>query len=313
MEQLELDFTQIENQEKKRKKAESGRKAQQDGENVKNSLASVLSYTGDAFSHQAQILLTSLGINTNEVSFINTRSHEDKGDTPCSKPDLRCIISNKNGVKYKTINLSVKSTFGSTQVAVHSISTFIKHLATHGVSVPSSVQEFLVHFTNSNNNYDVKPNFIFNESIRRVRYSVNEINLFNPSLFEDTKQFFKENASEILYFLISKGQVTDKKGHANFLAFCGKKLDNLLVVHVDSLINYILEQSLLNDSWIVCNKDKSQSGITTLSLFNGLISLQMKGSGGKETSAYHHLQFGISGNRIKKLTSEKLIKDIVWC
>lgn len=314
MVQLELNFdSHIEEQARKKKKSDSGRKAQQDGENVKNSLAQALSCTEKGnFTLQLLYVFKVLQIDKDNVAYVTTRSHEDKGNEPCSKPDLRCTIALLDNYKYTPLKISLKSTFGATQVAIHSVNSFESHLASHGVTIPESVKEFFTHFTNSESLYTNKPSFIYSESQRRQRFTLNEINAFNSQLFEDTKQFLKIHAKEILGFLTSKGQVKDKKGHANYLAFCDKKLDNLLLVNIEDLIDYILIECEKNDSWIVAGKDRKSQGITTLSLFNGLIPLQMKGSGGKETSAYHHLQFRIKGSEIRKLVNNGLIKDRVW-
>jgi hypothetical protein len=107
-----------------------------------------------------------------------------------------------------------------------------------------------------------------------------------------------------LNFLISVGGETNPANFATTLAFCDKNLNNLTLIEIKKLIAYKLAQSEINNSFFVAN-NPTKNGITTICLFDGLIVMQMKGSG--SGSAYHNLQFRVNGSKLKKLVTENLI------
>lgn len=290
---------------KKANQRKAGLDAQQDGENVKNELASKLSYKGDLqhITPQAIILAKEIGINIEDIIFIGTKAHAD-GKIACAKSDLKSRVELKNNTVLHH-QISLKSTFAKTQVAVHSMKTFEQHLKNIRILLPEPVKEFLTHFTYSNNHYLNKPIFSYSESRRRERYNWEEINNFNPNLWLETQLFFEKYAEDILYFLISRGSETNIKNHANLLAFCDKKLNNLIIVNIKKLIAYIIDKAKLDNSFCLKNKPRAGNGTTTFSLYAGLISFQMKGSG--KGAAYHALQFNISGSTIKKIKDFGLI------
>ncbi len=296
--------------QKKINQIEAGRKARQDGENVKNILTSFLSYSPSNTTNTTQSLnlIRYLKKNISDIKFIQTTSQSD-GKTKCAKVDIKATVefNNKPGEDQKKEfhKLSVKSTYGKTQVAVHSISTLTSYLAKKKIIIPSNVIEFLTLFTDSKAFSNI-PTFIFSESQRRERFSFEEINSFNPQLFLDTQQFFEQHADVILRFLISEG--SDKRENfADILAFCDKKINNLMLCNIDNIIYTAISVSNANKSFCLPNKPRKNSGVTTLSLYGGLISLQMKGSG--TGAAYHGIQFNIAGNFIKKWKQQGLLKD----
>lgn len=290
-------------EKKKNNQIKAGRNAQQDGENVKNDLATKLSYKGNFndISKQAEILLKHLNLQLSDVAFINTKSYSD-GRILCAKSDLKTTVKCKNN--NVICQISLKSTFNTTQIAVHSVLSFNGYFKKAGIIIPDEVIEFLTHFSFSNSLYPNKPNFLFNESKRRERFTVEEINAFNPDLFKKAEEFFRKNANFILNFLISVGGETNPANFATTLAFCDKNLNNLTLIEIKKLIAYKLAQSEINNSFFVANKP-TKNGTTTISLFDGLIVMQMKGSG--SGSAYHNLQFRVNGSKLKKLVTENLI------
>jgi hypothetical protein len=290
----------------------SGLIAKQEGENAKNQLAINLSYNKfkQVPSTQLLQLLSFMKLDLNDIDYTTTISCQDKGTKSCSKPDIKITLNgtNQQKFKYPFARLSIKSTYQETQLAVHSLNSFEKHLNDKGVLLNSYVKEFLYHFCyadllykNKHYQYSQKPQCLFIENQRRDRFSVNEINNYNPILFEHFKDFIKMNAKTLLYFLISTGEFKDTKEHANILAFCNKNANNLLFIDVAYIIDKCIEEAKTNNTMVVLGRNKRISGITTISLFNGLVKLQMKGSGDKEFSSYHNLQFKISGTKIKKL------------
>lgn len=282
---------------KKENQKNAGRQARQDGENAKNDLARALAYDNNSQNgnYQIKTLLNHLGIDENDISFIHTKSHSD-GRIRCAKSDIRINIEFNSGKKV-VHQISLKSTFTKTQLSVHSVNSFEENLRNKKINIPVEVKEFLNLFTNSQLP-QIKPNFIHSESQRRKRFSFDEINEFNSKLFIETQSFFENNAEKILEFLISSGAEEKKENFANLLAFCDKKLTKLMFVDIKNLIYSVINDSRTNNSFCVPNKIRKNAGITTLSLYGGLITLQMKGSG--EGAAYHSLQFNISGNFIKK-------------
>lgn len=289
---------------KKQNQKKAGKHAQQDGENVKNSLAVNLSYKGNVLdiNHHVEVFLKTLQISQNSVSFINSKAHSD-GKIRCAKSDIKASIHFKSNSVIQH-QISVKSTFASTHLSVHSVETFIDYLSHLGITASDEVIEFLTHLTNSESHYLSKPQFIFSESKRRKRFTWEEINHFNPLLWIKTKEFFSTHALVIMNFLISIGGETNPSNFATLLAFCNKKVDNLMFVDIQKLITYLIQESMVNDSFCVLSKP-TKNGITTISLFNGFIVLQMKGSG--KGAAYHSLQFKINGTKIKKLRESNLI------
>lgn len=300
-----MGYYMINNLSKKENQRNAGTKARQDGENVKNDLSRALAYDHNAknINSQIKILLNHLNINENDIRFIHTKSHSD-GKISCAKSDIRINIEFNNGIKIPH-QISLKSTFAKTQVSVHSVNSFEKNLDKKKIAFPTEVKEFLNFFTNSKI-YQNKPDFIFDESNRRHRFSLDEINCFDSQLFIKTQSFFEEHAEKILEFLISSGSEEKKENFANLLAFCDKNLNNLIFVNIKKLIDCAIKTSKDNDVFCVANKGRKKTGITTLSLYGGLIQLQMKGSG--EGSAYHNLQFNISGKFIKKWIEDGLLK-----
>lgn len=295
---------------KKEKQKKSGREAQQDGENVKNKLAINLSFKGDIsnITSQSLILLKHIDKNATEVDFINTKAHSD-GKIACAKSDLKTTIVLKDKSSHP-FQISLKSTYNKTQVAVHSVSTLEKHLFNLGIVIPDEAKEFLTHFTNSNSDYINKPVFQYAESRRRERYTYEEINDFNPGLFPITQLFFENHAQLILEFLISRGSENNQHNYATLLAFCDKNTNNLIFVDIKKLISLALAKCRDNNSFCLSNKarqNNGNNGSTTLRLFSDLISLQMKGSG--TGAGYHSLQFNISGNNIKKMIEQNFNKE----
>lgn len=289
---------------KKQNQKKAGREAQQDGENVKNNLAIKLSYKGNILdiNHHVEVFLQTLQISQDSVSFINSKAHSD-GKIRCAKSDIKVSINLKSNSIIQH-QISVKSTFAPTQLAVHSVGTFIDYLLHLGITASTEVIEFLTHLTNSESHYSSKPQFIFSESKRRKRFTWEEINAFNPLLWIKTQEFFSTHALTILNFLISIGGETNPSNFVTILAFCNKKVDNLMFIDIQKLITYLIQESIINDSFCVLSKP-TKNGITTISLFNGFIVLQMKGSG--KGAGYHSLQFKINGTKIKKLRESNLI------
>ena len=211
----------INNLTKKENQRNAGTKARQDGENVKNDLSRALAYDHNSknINSQIKILLNHLDINENDVFFIHTKSHSD-GKIRCAKSDIRINIDFNNGIKIPH-QISLKSTFAKTQVSVHSVNSFEENLKKKKITFPTEIKEFLNLFTNSEI-YPNKPDFIFDESKRRHRFSLDEINQFDSQLFIKTQLFFSEHAEKILEFLISSGSEEKKENFANLLAFCDK-------------------------------------------------------------------------------------------
>ncbi len=287
-------------------KENSGRKAQQDGEKVKNLLSNELSYSSGGTPSASLIALSNfLNIKMEDIKSVNTKAHSD-GRVKCAKSDLRVSILNSLDLA-SPHQISLKSTFSKTQVAVHSVNSFeihLKNLKNKKIILPNDVKYFLTYFSNSK----VLPNgpkAEHDESKRRERFSVDEINNFNKNLLEEAVKFFKGNAKQILFFLISQGSEVNQSNFANLLAFCDKKLNNLIFVDIGKLIGVAVKNSEKNNYFCVPNKPRKNAGITTISLYDGLITLQMKGSG--KGAAYHNLQFNISGNFIKKWIKQGLI------
>jgi hypothetical protein len=283
---------------KKAKQQKSGREAQQDGENVKNLLVNKWSYKGNPLeiTPQAKMLIEEFGYDIKDVEFVNTKAYAD-GKIACAKSDAKITIKLKNQ-KQDIGQMSIKSTYKSTQLSVHSVNSFEKNLTDSGIVFPPEVKEFLSLFTYSEVLMPNKPNFIFPESIRRKRYSKEEIDAFNPDLWHQTQLFFEKVAEKIMKFLISIGSETNSKNYANKIAFCDKKANDLMIIDVDKLIKYALDKAGSENSFCVANKP-TKNGTTTFSLYAGLITCQMKGSG--DGASYHNLQFKICGKNLKKL------------
>jgi hypothetical protein len=302
---MELNHQHKENQRK------AGSKARQDGENVKNQLTSLLSYQGDDFNSYIINLLDYLNIDKDTVNSIHTKSHSD-GRIKCAKSDFKVTISvNNNGIIMKIPKqISLKSTFASTQLSVHSVNSFEENLKNKNIFLPANVRKFLDYFTNSNTvkKYNKNPLFLCEKSKIRERFSLEEINNFEPNLYQETISFFEFYGKEILQFLISTGNEKNKENFAQLLAFCNKDLKNLLWIDIDKLIEVSLLKSKNNNTFCYPGKEQKEMGITTLKLYDGLVSVQMKGSG--HGAAYHHLQFKISGNFIKKWLKEGFFNEI---
>lgn len=286
--------------DKKEKKRISGAKARQDGENIKNLIASKLSFIKNTEMSQSDPKLThsflnQIGLSLGNVNQINTKALADKRG--CNKPDLICNVTTVENNK-TSHRISLKSTFQKTQVAVHSVNSFINNLASKKINLNSHSQEFLTHFVKSENSYAIKPDFSYTESIRRQRFSLDEIEKFNPGLFLSFTEEIKKNAEKILRFIVAEGTNTKNSEYANYLMFCNKPLSDLYVVKIDDIVDHFIKQSEINNTWVTKNKLRPNCGITTVSLFHGLLTLQMKGSGKGE--AYHHLQFNIAGSFIRK-------------
>ena len=289
----------------------TGEQSQQDGENIKNSLSNNLSRSlPNPFNNSSLNLLEHLNINPIDIRSITTRAQADN-KVPCAKSDIRVTL---NMLKSSSIihHLSVKSTYNKTQLAVHSVNSFSNNLKTKNITIPPNVEQYLNLFTDSSTLTFNNQHFLYNESKRRKRFSADEIDKINPQLVDDTRKFFTTYAQEILLFLISEGN--DKKAnYATQLAFCKKKLDvrnnvpfsDLLFVDIHNLIQKTITLSQKNGTFFVLNRKKKNSGITTIDLYNGLITLQMKGSG--QGASYHNLQFKISGHFINKWINQGLI------
>lgn len=288
-----------------------GEQSQQDGENIKNSLSNDISRSFPIpFTNSANYLLKHLNINPIDVRSITTRAQADT-KIACAKSDIRVTLNMFNSPNIVQ-HLSVKSTYNKTQLAVHSVNSFSNNLKNKNIIIPTEVEYYLNLFTNSNTISYNKSNFMYTESERRNRFSAEEIDNIDSTLFDITQKFFIQYAQEILSFLISEGN--DKKAnYATQLAFCKKKINvinnipfsDLLFVDIKDLIQKTITLSKKNNSFFVLNRKKKTSGITTIDLYNGLITLQMKGSG--QGASYHNLQFKISGHFINKWINQGLI------
>ncbi len=288
-----------------------GAKARQDGENVKNQLTNILSCQDDNISIYSNILLNHLNIKTKDVISIHTKSHAD-GKIRCSKSDLKATITIQKDNRTIKIpkQISLKSTFSSTQLSVHSVNSFVENLKNKSILMPNNVRRFLDYFTNTETikKYEENPKTIYSKSNSRKRFSLNEINDFNSLLYTETVLFFEQYAKEILEFLISQGSETNKENFAQLLSFCNKDLKNLIFIDISKLIQIAIQKSKKNHTFCLPGKEQKEAGITTLRLYDRLVSLQMKGSG--KGSAYHNLQFKISGNFIKRWIKDGVFNEI---
>ena len=225
----------------------------------------------------------------NDIDKIETKVH-----VGTIKPDLEVVIYKKSQDK-TTHQISLKSTFKDTQVALHPLSTFIKHIA-----LPDTVHDFLALF--SNYKHILKSNAVHPppEQNVRKRFTLEQINIANPTLHIDTQSFLKDKAETILRFLLSTG-IESSGLCADTLAFLDKKTNELMFVNIDKLIEYTISKAN-DESGYFCKgrHPRIPNRTTVLSLFNGLIHLQMKGSPKTSPTNYHSLQFRISGNKIKE-------------
>lgn len=293
-------------------KIASGKQARQDGENAKNRLAANLSYFTNKLNYmspESTQYLQSVNINPSSVLSMESTSLQD-GLLKCKKPDIKLVITYLYQGEKTIIThlLSVKSTFKETQVAIHSLASLDKHTLNQVAIIPQTAKELLYHFSAADTQYinnpilfPNKPTHLFPENLRRDRYCINEINAFNPQLIIDFSDYLKNNAEKFLLFLISKGEATQLKDIATHIVFCDKKGCNILVKNIHDIVQHYIKESTANNSWCIPGRDKKISGITTLSLFNGLIKLQMKGNGDKSKTTFHQLQFRITGKNLHKI------------
>lgn len=300
----------LENQHKKNQ-IKAGSKARQDGENVKNKLTSFLSYQDNNINQYVESLLNHLNIEKKNVIAIHTKAHSD-GRVKCSKSDLKATITiqKDNNIIKIPQQISLKSTFASTQLSVHSVNSFLENLKNKNIIVSKNVRKFLDYFTNTETiqKYEENPKIMYPQSNLRKRFSLNEINDFNSSLYHETALFFEQYAQKILEFLISQGNEINKENFAQLLSFCNKDLKNLIFIDISKLIQIAIQKSKKNHTFCLPGKEQKEAGITTLRLYDGLVSLQMKGSG--KGASYHNLQFKISGNFIKKWIKDGVLNEI---
>lgn len=294
------------------RKIKSGAVARQNGENVKNALAPKLSYQeGETMEFSdnkvLKTVIAQLGIDFEKISSISTKALADNGS--CSKPDLFCTINYKDNSPKTTPRISLKSTFGGTQVSVHSVASLNKHLINKKIILHQDSIKFLTLFVGFANNYEILPTIKHSESKRRKRFSCDEIREFDENLFQTFKADFKKYAKEIMMFLIAHGEKTKTQEQANYILFCNKSMQDIYVENIEHMVNTALARSEINDSWVVPHKERPNNGSTVLALFDGLIKLQMKGSGKKKdkvtgeivpSASYHHTQFNISGSFVRK-------------
>lgn len=283
----------------------SGKIARQKGENIKNKIAIELSFNGHNMSHALTRFCEDLNVKTSDISFTETKSLADNGK--CIKPDLSLTIYKDNALSARH-NLSVKSTFKSTQLSVHSISSFFKILHSKKIMTSPDMCEVLTHFCYSgkkyiNEKYEYvnKPHFIYDENIRRDRFSLDEIESMFPVKFQSFIDHFTHIAVALAFMLISEGDMLDRHKHADIIVFSDNQLQNIHFFDIKKVIDRFHTLAIENNTMLVLGNKKKTSGITTFSFLHGLISVQMKGSGEKDCGDYHNLQFKINGSLIKKI------------
>lgn len=302
------DQSALKAQAKKENQRLAGEKSQQRGENVKNKFTSVVSWVSDEsieLNKLRKVILDCYDIKPENVSRINSKAFSDGGSEKSVKPDNKTTIKLKDDSKIECL-ISIKSTFGSTQLAIHSLNSLKNYMETnYNITLPDEVYIFLSLFTNSNHAHlGLNSSPIHNAEYHEInecrqRFAVDDIDTFDTKYSSSFKEFIKNNARSILTFLLAKGSAKSDKLKANAICFVGNNFQDILIYQIEYLIDKAITQCNKDGSWVTYGRQKKKSGVTTIDLFGGLVTLQMKGSG--EGSAYHYLQFRISGNRVAKL------------
>lgn len=298
------------------KKINSGWHAQQNGEVTKNKLTNLLSFDESNKSDYDyirksvinKVLCDTFGVGGVELT--TAKSYADGGEKS-KKPDLVATMKLNLGsgkVTNKKVEMSLKSTFGPTQLSIHSVQSFFNHLSNcMGVVASDNVIKFFCLFTGDFNSWpggsptsplesvkkiiSAKGGSVCAESIRRSRFNIEEIDIYDPHLFNDVGDFIYINRVDIFKFLAVCGTA---KVCSDVIVFCNKSITELAMVKVSELLEYVKNCDRAN----VFYKPLATKvgGTTTLRLFGGLVPCQMKGSG--QGAAYHGLQFRISGNHV---------------
>lgn len=298
--------TKLENQIK------AGGTSQQQGEDIKNAFTAQISWTNGqpiTLNNVKSSVLSQFKINPSLVDKINSKAFADGGLVKCVKPDNKSTITFTDGRPNKEIKISIKSTFGETQLAIHSLYTFKDYLSRlFKIIMPIKVVNALYWFTHDiaripNEIKPIHSKAYFSINNRRLRYALDDVELFQSGSIAALEIFFKDNAKEIMTFLMSSGGFKKKIGYADLILFTDKKFDRVESYDISKLIDLAINYCTANpNEWFKPGLKKATSGITTVSFYGGLIKLQMKGSK-RGTSAYHNLQFRISGDRVKKLAT----------
>lgn len=304
--------------EKKKNQIKAGKDSRQRGENVKNLFTSKITNTEKKFSLSKLAITFADAFNLNKdlITYVESKAFADGGNEKSVKSDVSVKFTiedsgkpisfqDKKSESKLQINTSIKSTFGSTQAAAHPIASFKYYLSNiFKVSMNKDTEDFLYFFTHDTvpNGYQKAPthsnNFVSVNS-RRNRFSLEDIITFNKDLFESFKSFVTINAKEIIMLILSSGSISKKKDWAKAILFTDANYGRVEIYDIEKLANAVVNYCNNNpDFFVIEGRAKKDSGVTTLALFDGLINLQMKGSG--DGAAYHNLQFKVGGNKIKK-------------
>lgn len=294
-----------------------GSRSAMNGESYKNNMMKLINFDRKMetpLSMATSYLFKALQIDPNDVMYVNGRTANskvtEKGVAIASvKPDGTIKVVKKDKfigqVDYKKdYNVSIKSSNGSVQIAVHSLERFRQILEdVASITMPSSVYTGLGKFlgfgdcaalANKKSKYA--------DNRRRGRFAFNELSDLEQ---KDIKEFFTKNFVAITSIVLTSGATRIKKNKANLYCFnrgsFAKNNNNVnpFFMKMEDLLTLNQDYAAREDAFFKLGHEYKKRGITGFNL--GLISFQMAGNKSREVkgNAYHYFQAKLSGRKVE--------------
>lgn len=300
-----------------------GSRSAMNGESYKNNMMKLITFDrkmNTELSQATSYLFKALSINPNDIMYVNGRTANskvtEKGVAIASvKPDGTIKVVKKDKFKNhpdykKDYNVSIKSSDGSVQIAVHSLDRFreiLKDVAL--IKMPDSVYVGLGKFLGFATYADLankQSKYVDNR--RRGRFAFNELTIMEQKSIED---FFTQNFDAITSILLTSGATRMKKNKANLYCFNRGSFTknnsnvNPFFMKMEDLLTLNQDYAAREGAFFKLGHEYKKRGITGFNL--GLIGFQMAGNKSRttKTNAYHYLQAKLSGRKVEMEYSAK--------